>query len=340
MSCAKAAFAGCRCWLFRVSFTGELGFEVNVPSDYGRCLGAPSTPRAQRFGVVAYGTEAMHVLRAEKGYIIVGQETDGTVTPDDAGLEWAIGKAKTDFVGKRRGCGPILSAAGRQFVGLLTTKAHGRWKRARRSSPTPASRSHEGDGPCHLELLEHDLRPPDRAGACRGGRAMPGRRLDATRPAGFTDVDRRARVLRRQGGARAWLRVTTRIARPAAAGLQAPPIWAAGTTSDVLAIRRLLPRARFALAPRSRALPAARGCGLPARRGRQSPCPYPAKCRRSGSVPMNGCCAGPRGGRLHCRRYGGDASRPPLSLSTSAIVAWRLPCRAAAAATVLTVVPP
>jgi heterotetrameric sarcosine oxidase gamma subunit len=50
---------------------------------------------------VPYGTEAMHVLRAEKGYIVVGQETDGTVTADDLGLSWAIGKSKSDFVGKR-----------------------------------------------------------------------------------------------------------------------------------------------------------------------------------------------------------------------------------------------
>ena len=55
----------------------------------------------QAHGITEYGTETMHVLRAEKGYIIVGQDTDGTVTPDDAGLSWAIGKNKTDFVGKR-----------------------------------------------------------------------------------------------------------------------------------------------------------------------------------------------------------------------------------------------
>jgi len=63
----------------------------------------------------------MHVLRAEKGYIIVGQETDGTVTPDDAGLGWAVGKAKKDFVGKRSLARPAITAAGRkQLVGLLT----------------------------------------------------------------------------------------------------------------------------------------------------------------------------------------------------------------------------
>jgi sarcosine oxidase subunit alpha len=69
-----------------------------------------------------YGTEAMHVLRAEKGYIIVGQDTDGTVTPDDAGLSWAIGKSKTDFVGKRSLQRPTMTSPDRkQLVGLFTT---------------------------------------------------------------------------------------------------------------------------------------------------------------------------------------------------------------------------
>ena len=58
--------------------------------------------------MTAYGTETMHVLRAEKGYIIVGQDTDGTVTPDDAGLGWAIGKSKPDFVGKRSLARPAM----------------------------------------------------------------------------------------------------------------------------------------------------------------------------------------------------------------------------------------
>ena len=52
------------------------------------------------FGITPYGTETMHVLRAEKGYPIVGQDTDGTVTPQDAGMEWIVSKVK-DFVGKR-----------------------------------------------------------------------------------------------------------------------------------------------------------------------------------------------------------------------------------------------
>jgi len=107
--------------LFRVSFTGELGFEINVPSDYGQSVWEAVYAAGERYGITPYGTETMHVLRAEKGYIIVGQETDGTVTPDDAGLGWAIGKNKPDFVGKRSLSRPALAAAGRkQLVGLLT----------------------------------------------------------------------------------------------------------------------------------------------------------------------------------------------------------------------------
>lgn len=107
--------------LFRVSFTGELGFEVNVPADYGQSVWEAIYAAGERHGITPYGTETMHVLRAEKGYIIVGQETDGTVTPDDAGLGWAIGKNKPDFVGKRSLSRPAMAATGRkQLVGLLT----------------------------------------------------------------------------------------------------------------------------------------------------------------------------------------------------------------------------
>ena len=108
--------------LFRVSFTGELGFEINVPADFGAAVWEAIWDAGQGHGITPYGTETMHVLRAEKGYIIVGQDTDGTVTPDDAGLGWAIGKNKPDFVGKRSLERPAMtSPQRRQLVGLLTT---------------------------------------------------------------------------------------------------------------------------------------------------------------------------------------------------------------------------
>jgi sarcosine oxidase, subunit alpha len=110
--------------LFRVSFTGELGFEINVPADYGLAVWESVVAAGEPQGMTAYGTETMHVLRAEKGYIIVGQDTDGTVTPDDAGLSWAIGKAKADFVGKRSLQRAAMQSPGRkQLVGLRTRDA-------------------------------------------------------------------------------------------------------------------------------------------------------------------------------------------------------------------------
>ncbi len=121
MAVARGRICGAPLLLFRVSFSGELGFEVNVPADYGTGVWAAIHAAGQDHGIVPYGTEAMHVLRAEKGYIIVGQDTDGTMTPDDAAVGWAIGKTKPDFVGKRSLERPAMKDPGRkQLVGLET----------------------------------------------------------------------------------------------------------------------------------------------------------------------------------------------------------------------------
>jgi sarcosine oxidase subunit alpha len=121
MAVRDARICGVPARLFRVSFTGELGFEVNVPPSAGLEVWEAIQSSGAQHGAVTYGTETMHVLRAEKGYIIVGQDTDGTVTPQDLGLEWAIGKNKRDFVGKRGLARSELTRAGRrQLVGLLT----------------------------------------------------------------------------------------------------------------------------------------------------------------------------------------------------------------------------
>jgi sarcosine oxidase subunit alpha len=121
MGIARGRICGVPALLFRVSFTGELGFEINVPADFALTVWEAICQAGTPHGLTPYGTEAMHVLRAEKGYIIIGQETDGTVTPDDVGLSWAIGKNKPDFVGKRSLARAALSAPDRkQLVGLLT----------------------------------------------------------------------------------------------------------------------------------------------------------------------------------------------------------------------------
>jgi sarcosine oxidase, subunit alpha len=121
MGYAEGKIGGVPMRLFRASFTGELGYEINVPSDHGEAIWEAVFEAGKAHGITPYGTEAMHVLRAERGFIIVGQETDGTVTPDDVGLGGMVSKVKPDFVGKRGLMRPDLVAAGRkQLVGLLT----------------------------------------------------------------------------------------------------------------------------------------------------------------------------------------------------------------------------
>ena len=120
MSVRDARVCGVPARLMRVSFTGELGYEINVGSASGRDVWKAVWREIERRGGCAYGTEAMHVMRAEKGYVIVGQDTDGTVTLADLGLDWAIGKAKKDFVGKRSLSRPdMLRDDRKQLVGLL-----------------------------------------------------------------------------------------------------------------------------------------------------------------------------------------------------------------------------
>ena len=121
MSIREGSICGVSMRLFRVSFTGELGYEINVPADYGPDVWQAVIESGARYGLTPYGTEAMHVLRAEKGYIIIGQETDGTVIPDDLGLARAIGRTKPDFVGKRSLARPeMMRPDRRQLVGLLS----------------------------------------------------------------------------------------------------------------------------------------------------------------------------------------------------------------------------
>ncbi|MGB0845002.1 MAG: glycine cleavage T C-terminal barrel domain-containing protein, partial [Alphaproteobacteria bacterium] len=108
--------------VFRISFSGELAFEINVPADYGLALWQGLIDEGRKYNITPYGTESMHVLRAEKGFIIVGQDTDGSMTPFDMGLGGMVSKVKPDFVGKRSLSRIDIVAEGRkQLVGLLTT---------------------------------------------------------------------------------------------------------------------------------------------------------------------------------------------------------------------------
>ena len=94
MTWKEGKVAGVPARVFRISFTGELSYEVNVQADYAMGVLEALAEHGAKYGLTPYGTETMHVLRAEKGFIIVGQDTDASVTPDDLNMGWAVGRSK------------------------------------------------------------------------------------------------------------------------------------------------------------------------------------------------------------------------------------------------------
>ena len=110
-----------KCRVMRISFTGELSYEINIQANYGQSVWEKCMEAGEEFGITPYGTEAMHLLRAEKGFIIVGQETDGTVTPVDLQMDWIVSKKKYDFIGKRSLYrSDTMRKDRKHYVGLLT----------------------------------------------------------------------------------------------------------------------------------------------------------------------------------------------------------------------------
>ena len=121
MSFKSGKLGGFPVRVYRISFSGEMSYELATPAGYGLSLWKALLEAGEEFGIEPYGTEALHVLRAEKGYIVIGDETDGTTTPDDVGLSGMVSKKKADFLGKRSLEQSYLKGPGRkQLVGLLT----------------------------------------------------------------------------------------------------------------------------------------------------------------------------------------------------------------------------
>ena len=121
MQWADGKLGGFPVRVYRISFSGELSYEIAIPASQGAAFWAMLHAAGSEFGAMPYGTECLHVLRAEKGFIMIGDETDGTVTPLDLGLSWAVSKKKEDFLGKRGMERAYLADPDRwQLVGLET----------------------------------------------------------------------------------------------------------------------------------------------------------------------------------------------------------------------------
>ncbi len=121
MSFKNALIDNVRCRVMRISFTGEHSYEINIQSSYGKSVWEKCFEAGKEFNITPYGTETMHLLRAEKGFIIAGQDTDGTMTPVDLQMDWIISKKKYDFIGKRSLYrSDTIREDRKQLVGLLT----------------------------------------------------------------------------------------------------------------------------------------------------------------------------------------------------------------------------
>ena len=121
MGFAAGEMGGIPARVYRISLSAELSYEIAVPAAQGPAFWDKALAAGVEFGMQPYGTEALHVMRAEKGFIMIGDETDGTVIPQDLNLGWAISKKKTDFLGKRAQQRPhMVDPDRKQLVGLMT----------------------------------------------------------------------------------------------------------------------------------------------------------------------------------------------------------------------------
>ena len=218
MTCARREVGGRRRrGSAAISFSGELAYEVNVPGWHAASRCGRRCWRRGAVGITPYGTEAMHVLRAEKGYVIVGQETDGTVTPLDLGLDWMVSKTKPTSSASARSpradtarAGP--QAARRPAADRSRTRAAG--GRAARDGPAGADPGADARAR-DVELPQRGARPVVRAGAAGDGRERHGETVYAHHLGNAQHRDRRRPGCTTGRDAARWrLRAPQRPGRP------------------------------------------------------------------------------------------------------------------------------
>jgi sarcosine oxidase subunit alpha len=167
----------------RISFSGELAFEVNVAGWYGQAVWDEILAAGADLDITPYGTETMHVLRAEKAFPIVGQDTDGTVTPHDLGMDWVVSKIKKDFIGKRSLARAHCSDPNRRhLVAVLSRDGRTRLPEGTQLIPDGIDpRSHQGPVPMlgHVTSSYHSetLGQPFGLALVRAGRQRIGQTL-------------------------------------------------------------------------------------------------------------------------------------------------------------------
>ncbi|MAJ66492.1 MAG: sarcosine oxidase subunit alpha [Candidatus Pelagibacter sp.] len=178
MSFQNAKIDKINCRVMRISFTGEHSYEINVQANYGKSVWEKCMEAGKDFNITPYGTETMHLLRAEKGFIIVGQDTDATMTPIDLQMDWIVSKKKYDFIGKRSLYrSDTIREDRKQLVGLLTEDPNEVLEEGAQIVADTNKSPVEMLGHVTSSYYSPNLKKSIALGVVRGGKKMMGQKL-------------------------------------------------------------------------------------------------------------------------------------------------------------------
>ncbi|WP_440937083.1 sarcosine oxidase subunit alpha family protein [Candidatus Pelagibacter sp.] len=178
MSFKDTTIGKIKCRVMRISFTGEHSYEINVQANYGKSIWKKCMEAGKEFNITPYGTETMHLLRAEKGFIIVGQDTDATMTPIDLQMDWIVSKKKYDFIGKRSLYrSDTIREDRKQLVGLLTENPNEILEEGAQIVAETNKQPVEMLGHVTSSYFSPNLNKSIALGVVRGGKNMLGQKL-------------------------------------------------------------------------------------------------------------------------------------------------------------------
>ena len=178
MSFKNAKIGKINCRVMRISFTGEQSYEINIQANYANSVWEKCMEVGKDFNITPYGTETMHLLRAEKGFIIVGQDTDATMTPIDLQMDWIVSKKKYDFIGKRSLYrSDTIKDDRKQLVGLLTDNPNEILEEGAQIVADVNKSPIEMLGHVTSSYYSPNLKKSIALGVVRGGKNMMGKKL-------------------------------------------------------------------------------------------------------------------------------------------------------------------
>ena len=178
MSFKNSKIGKIKCRVMRISFTGEQSYEINIQANYGKSVWEKCMEAGREFNITPYGTETMHLLRAEKGFIIVGQDTDATMTPNDLQMDWIVSKKKYDFIGKRSLYrSDTIREDRKHLVGLLTENPDEILEEGAQIVAEIKKSSVEMLGHVTSSYYSPNLKKSIALGVVKGGKKMMGKKL-------------------------------------------------------------------------------------------------------------------------------------------------------------------